>query len=317
MGFEFLREGRVWVEYNSQFYLLHTTRDIQFSQTFKQSSVRKKTLHRLQDNIDGSSITSANPANFSFVMYLLDETVAYQKDILGLLIQLDPNDTTKYLKEFNLYFVYADYSPQVYYKIENCFFSSGSFTIPRNGLMTVELSGEGSRLTRVTGSLPGSIYAGYLAEPAYAISKAVDVHLGGTSATDKLDNIASVAFEIQNSVSWNINTTIHKSLLVTDASNTIYPEKFTLTGRTMAGSIKQYIDSSNDQSHNNLLTWKEGTTLHIKAGLSSNNYQFELTLNNNASFTNRSDIGEVFTQNYDFRLMDNNFLSWSNIIKYN
>ena len=315
MSFEFRREGRVWLEYDSKFYLLHTTREVEFSQTFKQEAVAKKNLYNTSSVIEGSSITEANPANFSFTMFLVDETVKYQHIPLDLLIQRDSTNPEKYLNTFNLYFVYSDYSPEVYYKIENCMFTSGSFKIPRNGIMTVELSGEGSRLTRVSGSTPGSIYAGYDATPTYAVSKHFDVYLGGDTSEFKLDNILGVSFEVQNSISWTGNSTLQKSLAVTDASNSIYPESFTMESRSMSGSIQQYVSNSVDSSNENIQTWAENTTVNVKAGLSSTNYQFELTLTNNASFTNRTGFGEVMVQNYDFRLMDNPII-WSNTINY-
>lgn len=305
MSLEFLREGRVWLEHDSKFYLLHTTRDVSFSQTFKQDEVRQKTLHNLGNVIDGSVINEANPASFSFTMYLVDELVKYQHIPLDLLLEQDSNNSTKYLQTFNLYFVYSDYSPEVYYKIENCMFTSGSFNIPRNGIMTVELSGEGARLTRNSGSTPGSIYAGYDATPTYAVSKAFDVFLGGTGAANKLDNILGVSFEVQNSVSWTDNKTLQKSLQVTNAGNSIYPENFVMQGRSMSGNIRQYVNEDVNSSNDNVQTWAENTTVNVKAGLSDTNYQVELTFNNNASFTNRTGFGEVFVQSYDFRLMDN------------
>lgn len=314
VSFEFLREGRVWLEHDSKFYLLHTSRDVSFSQTFKQDEVRSKTLHTLNNVIEGSSITEANPADFSFTLYLVDEVVKYQHVPLDLLLQAG-TDLTQYLQTFNLYFVYSDNDPVVYYKIEKCMFSAGSFNIPRNGIMSVELSGQGRKLTRVEGSTPGSIYAGYDATPTYAISKAFDVYVGDSNPVDKLDNILGVAFEVQNSVSWTQNATVHASLNVTDSTNTIYPNNFTLSKSSLAGSIQQYVANTNALSTNNVSTWKENTTVQVKAGLSSSNYQLELTFNDNASFTNRVGFGDVFTQSYDFRLMEN-YSSISNIITY-
>lgn len=316
MSFEFRREGRVWLEYNSNLYLLHTTRDVSFSQTFKQAEVAKKTLHNLGNIIEGSSIVEANPANFSFTMFLVDETIKYQHKPLDLLLlQSSTESAEQYLDTFNLYFVYSDYSPEIYYKIRNCFFTSGSFKIPRNGIMTVELSGEGSQLTRVSGSTPGSIFAGYDAVPTYGVSKEFDVRLGGIGVGNKLDNILGASFEIQNDVSWTKNTTLQESLQVTDESNTIYPEKFTLQKRSIAGNIQQYIDETKSQSKDNVLTWAENTSVLISAGLSPSNYQLQLYMNGNASFTNRANFGEVFVQDYDFRLMDLP-TSWTTLLTY-
>lgn len=314
MSFNFLREGRVWLEHDSKFYLLHTSKDVTFSQTFKQNEVRKKTLHTLNNVIEGSVITEANPADFSFRLYLVDETVKYQHVPLDLLFQAG-TDLTQYMQTFNLYFVYSDYDPVVYYKIEKCMFTAGSFQIPRNGIMSVDLSGQGSKLTRVEGSAPGSVYAGYDATPTYAVSKAYEVYVGDSDPVDQLDNIIRVAFEVQNVISWTANSTVHASLDVTDSTNTIYPENFTLSKRSFAGSIQQYVSDSVALSNDNVQTWKENTTVQVKAGLASNNFQFELNFNDNASFTNRTAFGEVFTQSYDFRLMDN-YSSISNIITY-
>ena len=83
----------------------------------------------------------------------------------------------------------------------------------------------------------------------------------------------------------------------------------------MAGSIQQYVDETNTQSNVNVQTWQENTTIHVKAGLGPTNYQLEVTFDNNASFTNRLGFGDLFTQNYDFRLMGNP-TSWNNVITY-
>lgn len=325
MSFEFRRQGRVYFEPydetqatatpSGNFYRLHTTREVSFSQTFKQEEIRERTLHNLGRIIEGSSIKEANPANFTFTMYLVDESSTYQHTPIDNLIQLDADDPTRYLKRFNLYFVYADYSPAIYYKIENCFVQSGSFKIPRNGLMTVEISGEGKKLTRNTG-WSETDFAGFDSNPTYAVSKEFDVWVGGSSSSDKLDNVLGVSFEIQNNTNWTSNKNIHDSLQVTNASNTIFPTDFTLESRSMAGNISQYIDETNTNSKNNVLSWAENTTVHVKAGLSTSNYQLEITMDNNASFTNRAGFGEVFTQDYDFRLMNNSFFSWSNVIQY-
>lgn len=309
MSFEFLREGRVWLEYNSNFYLLHTMKDITFSQTFRQEDIPARNLFANTDFFEGSSIVEANPADFSFTIYLIanDSVSPHQHLPLDLLIDYSGSS----LNTFNLYFVYSDNNPEIYYKVENCVFTSGSFNIPRNGLMTVGLSGQGTRLTRTSGAFPGTVLGDYETAPEYAISKEFDIwatESGPSSATDpayKLDNILGASLELQNNISWTPNKTVQASLAVTDASNTIYPTSFTLENRSLAGSIQQYVDESNALSKDNVQTWAENTSVVIKAGLASNNYQFELDLEDKASFTNRTNFGEVFTQNYDFRLMAN------------
>jgi hypothetical protein len=45
-------------------------------------------------------------------------------------------------------------------------------------------------------------------------------------------------------------------------------------------------------------------TIHVKAGLSSSNYQLDIQLPaSSSSFTNRFNTAAAFTQSYDFRLM--------------
>lgn len=314
MSFEFLRDGRVWLEYPANnFYLLHTLKDINFSQTFKQEDFNKKTLHNPNQFFKRSSITEANPANFSFSIYMLDETSLNQHKLLDLLLNYSVNPTYT-LDTFNLYFVYENYSPQVYYKMENCVLTSGSFNIPRNGLMTVQLSGEGTKLTRNSAPWTITPHSGYTSYPTYAVSKVFNVYIGGTTPIYKLDNLIGTSFEVQNSISWTANSTIQNSLQVTNETNTIFPSSFTLEDRSFAGNIRQYIDETNPQSKNNLMTWAEGITVQLEAGLAENNLQLEVLFENNASFTNRGSFGEVFTQSYDFRLISNPLIS--NIFNY-
>ena len=68
MAFEFLRDSKVYIVYNSTNYQLHVTPSVSFGQTFNQAEIDKKTLHGQLNLFKGSSITSANPANFSFTI---------------------------------------------------------------------------------------------------------------------------------------------------------------------------------------------------------------------------------------------------------
>lgn len=314
MSFEFIREGRVWLEYPSNtFTLLHTQRDIQFSQTFKQNTTSRNTLHNPDQFFKRSNITEANPANFSFTAFVLKEPSKLQHKVLDLLLYYSVSPTYT-LDTFNLYFVYENYSPQVYYKLEKCVFTSGSFNIPRNGIMTLGLSGEARKLTRNVSPWNVSEHVGYTNSPTFAVSKAFDVYVGGLTSQYKLDNVIGASFEAQNSITWTSNKTLQDSLSVTDETNTIFPNNFTLEDRSFAGNIRQYIDQTNTMSRNNVLTWSEGTTVQIKAGLASNDYQIQISLEDNASFTNRPSVGEVFSQSYDYRLIGNPLMN--NVFTY-
>lgn len=301
VSFEFRRQGLVWLEDTSTsphtYYRLHTGRDVTFSQTFKQGNPNKRTLHSLNTLFEGSTITQANPANFSFELYLVDEAVKHQHKPLDFL--LDYNGNT--YNTFNLYFVYADYSPEVYYKIEKCVFTSGVFNIPRIGLMTVSLSGEGSKLTRTEGAFQGTD-GNFNISVDYAISKDFKVTVG----SQVLQNILGASLEVQNEINWTPNNTIQSSLAVTDASNTTYPASFSLKNRNVGGSIRQYVTDIDSASTSNLQTWQQDVSVRIQAGLnrfvSPPDYQLDVNMQNACSFTNRASFGEVFTQNYDYRL---------------
>ena len=134
----------------------------------------------------------------------------------------------------------------------------------------------------------------------YSIPRLVDVSVDGTS----LANILNVGLEIQNEIEWNKNDTVQQSLAVTNATNTIYPVSFILSGRTLAGNITQYINQATTQSYNNLMTWKENVAVRVRAGLSIGSPDLDIHLpTGKASFTNRFNTSETFTQSYDFRLM--------------
>lgn len=296
MTFEVLREGRVWLYYNSTYYKLHTMKDVTFSQTFSQEGVAKRTLHSPNNLFDGSVIQKANPADFSFTLYMVDETSTHQHLPLDLLLDYNGNS----LKQFTLYFVYENNSTPVYYKIENAVFTGGTFTIPRAGIMTVGLSGQGTKLTRTEASWSNTD-GSYDSTPSFAVSKEFIVSVAGNT----LDNIQGASLEVQNNISWTENNTIHDARNVTNASTSIFPNSFTLASRNLGGSIQQYIDSTNAQSVNNLLTWQELVSIRIQAGLSASNLQLDLNMPNACSFTNRAVFGDIFSQNYDYRLMTN------------
>ena len=303
MSYELLRSGQVWIEHDSTYYRLHTTRNVSFNQAFKQGGPQKKTLHARKDLFKGSTIFEANPANFSFELYMVDETTTHQHKPLDLLLNYSGNT----LDTFNLYFYLpttsadSDRTP-AYYKITKCVFTEGSFKIPRKGIMTVSLSGSGSELQRFKN---GSFLVdnNYDENPSFAVSRAYKVTVGSS----ELDNILGASLQVQNSISWTKNTTVQATRATTNADNTTYPQNFTLTGRSLGGSIQQYISGATNHAPNsaNNQTWEQDTTIRIRAGLSSSNYQLDLNMPNACSFTNRTNVQDIFSQNYDYRLMTN------------
>lgn len=300
MSFEFRRQGQVWLEDTSlsSYYRLHVGQEVTFSQTFKQQSLPQRTLHALNNLFEDSEINQANPADFSFKLFMVNQTSPESNQHKPLDLLLDYSDNS--YKTFNLYFVYADYSPAVYYKIEKCVFTAGAFEIPTKGIITVSLSGQGSKLTRVEGTFPGTD-SGYKSAEQFVENSALQVTVG----SDVLDNILSASLEVQNNIEWTQNNTIQKSLVATDASNTTYPENFTLTTRNVGGSIRQYVSKTDSASTSNLQTWNEKTTVRIQAGNSTSAPQLDINMTDACSFTNRASFSEVFAQNYDYRVVVN------------
>jgi hypothetical protein len=290
----------VWLEDTSlaTFYRLHTGQEVTFSQTFKQTSISNRTLHNLNNLFEDSEINEANPADFSFSLFMVDQQNPESNQHKPLDLLLDYSDNS--YKTFNLYFVYADYSPAVYYKIEKCVFTSGTFNIPTKGIMTVSLSGQGSKLTRVEGSFPGAD-SDFKASETFVENSALQVTVG----SDVLDNVLSASLEVQNNIEWTQNNTVQKSLATTDASNTTYPENFALKTRNVGGSIRQYVSKTDSASTSNLQTWNERTTVRIQAGNSTSAPQLDINMTDACSFTNRASFSEVFAQNYDYRVVEN------------
>ena len=298
MAFEILRNGKVFIEDASSpatYYRLHVSRDVSFSQTFKQEGIAKKTLHSQTSLFEGSVTNSANPADFSFTLYVIDEASKHNQVALDFLI----NYSGSSLDTFNLYYIDESISPKVQYVVENCVFTSGVFNIPRAGFITVNLSGQGTKLTRTAGPL-NLTDPQFVVQPEYSVSKEVLVSVNGNSLT----NILGVSLELQNNISWVEKATIHATRNAVDASSSIFPSNFVLDSRVLGGSIQQYIDQSRTQSNANISTWRENIPLSIRAGLSAANLQLEVNLTG-ATFTNRPVTGEVITQSYDFRLASN------------
>ena len=270
-------------------YRLHV-QNIEFNQAFKQESYKTKTLQEQSSWYEGSSITTANNANFSISIHMVDESSTHQHKLIELLLETD----TRTLKTFTL-FIDPEKEDKMY-KIESCIITSGSFNLPRGGIMTADFEGQGTKLTRINKvTLTDSSYD---TTPTFAVARRVDV----TVNSQALENVLGVTLEIQNDVEWTRSKTLQNSLSVTDASDSVYPANFVLSKRTVAGNITQYVNQKVTQSNANVQSWKENIPIHIKAGLATSNYQLNAQLTP-CSYTNRVNPSEAFTQSYDFRLL--------------
>ena len=126
------------------------------------------------------------------------------------------------------------------------------------------------------------------------------------SETDLIANLSNLSALLNLSlddINWVGYQTVNAGLDVTNASNAMYPTEFTVDKKTLSGSIGQYIT---DTTSSDLQNFTTGESLRIKAGetLSSTFYGFDINMAS-CSFTNRANVAEVFTQNYDWRSTDN------------
>ena len=296
MALNFARDTDVYVLYNGSYYKLHVSQ-IEFDQTFQQDSYRTKTIDKPTNLVDASRITSANVANFSITLPMVDESSTYQHILLQLLL----SNTNNTLNTFTLFVdpSTADQPSNVrrMYQISNCVLTSGSFTIANNAIMRLQVTGQASQLTRVnyTNFNIGSYTT--FDNLTYAVSKIINVTVDGTL----LEGIFGVALEVQNNISWTKNKTLQNSLDIAGYTQTVYPASFTFDERVVSGSITQYVGNSLD-AYTNIQTWKENIAVRIQAGLASNNYQIDAQLTP-CSFTNRVTPTEIYSQAYDYRMM--------------
>lgn len=301
MAFDPLLQYKVFLEDTtvvpSVFYRLHVSKDISFSQTFAHSGRPVKTLHNQKAVFEKSTINTANPADFSIEIYLVDENTTYQHKPLDFLINYSNNN----IPSFNLHFVNDSVSPNVLYKLTTCVLTAGSFRLDKSAVMSCSLEGTASKLTYSTGTF-NYTHTGYVqtSNTSFAIARAMQVTLNGTI----LSHISSVNLELQNRINWIPNKTLQASKNATDANTSIYPTAYVLQDRELAGSITQYVNQGVSSTTDNLLKWGNNVSISIYAGLSASNYQLQLDIPA-VSFTNRNVVGNFMAQSYDFRSVSN------------
>jgi hypothetical protein len=296
MSFNFKRESKVYLVYSGNRYELDVESDLSFTQTFTEQTTSIKTLHS-QDFFERSTIVKANPANFAFSMPILQES--------DLKVVFDR------LLDFATFDLYIQ-SNESTFKLEKCVLTNGTFVIERSTLLKLTLSGEAKKLSRVGGNLysvPGVVIPRSGTRRSLKSSE-ISVSLDSLDITS---GVYAISAEIQNEVNWTAYSTVNDVLTVTDRSNAMFPNDFTVQKRTFAGSIGRYLEDGTD---NTFLNFDKDVTLRIKAGetISSTLYGFDFNMDS-CSLTTRMTSDEVFTQNYDWRLTSNT--QTNNILLYN
>ena len=141
--YNFLRDSAVHIVYGGNRYNIKVTPELSFSQTFAEDAYEVKTLHDQTKMFQGTSITKANPADFSFQVALTrekDESI-----VKSLLTDYDTSSGEQLLKSFDLYFVTKEST----LKMEGCIITNGDFLFDRGKPLTLSVSGQGKKLSRV------------------------------------------------------------------------------------------------------------------------------------------------------------------------
>ena len=290
-GFNFLRESELHIHYGSNRYNVKITPSLSFSQTFAEDAYEVKTLHNQLNMFSGTSITKANPANFSFEVHLTKEKD--EQIVLDLLLDYDGvTDPVIQLKSFDMYIV----SNSQTLKIEGCVITQGEFKFDKGGPLILAVSGSGKQLSRV-GDASAINSIGTFIQPSTTRTPTIpllDVEVSGADVS----NLVAATLQVQNNIDWTPYETLQDSLSVTNASNAMYPSSYSLNDRVVSGNITQFYTNANQSEFQ---TFNTNTSVAVKTLVDGNTF-----LNANLTgcmFTKRSNPAEVFTQTYDYRLV--------------
>ena len=288
-GFNFLRESELHIVLGSNRYNVKITPTLTFTQTFAEEAYQVKTLHDQTKMFSGTSVTKANPANFSFETHLTTEKD--ENIVLDLLTDYDTSSGEQLLKSFDMYIV----SNTQTLKIEGCVITQGEIRFARDSHLILAVSGSGKKLERVGDenySLPGSLQSASATRTP--TTPVLDVEVGGSDVS----NLAAATLSVQNNINWTPYETLQNSLSVTSASNAMYPSSYSLADRVVSGNITQFFSNANESEFQ---TFNTNTSVRIKTIVNGSTF-FDANLSG-CMFTKRTGQGEVFTQTYDYRLV--------------
>ena len=302
VAYSFRQNCKLYIVKGSQRWLIDIYPDLDFSQTFSEKAINVKTLHDQNAMFENAVINSANPANFSFTV-LLPTGINFAV-IHRWLTERNGTGSDEALYSYD---IYVDTGVDIF-KLTKGIATRATFQIARDRLVTVSIEGTASKLSRFGASgttIPGTLQAKDASVTA-VIPRALNIELDGVP----IENIAGLSLELSNDVQWLEYDTLHSSLYVTSAADSQYPTAFFVSKKVLSGAIQQYVTDTNQTRVN---TWSTGSTLRIRI---HNGTAYYLDVNiPSVVFTNRLQVGDLFTQSYDFR-MNHNPASLDTIIKY-
>jgi len=292
MSHSFLRESKLYIVYGGNRYRIFTTTAISFSQTFAEDSYPVKTLHDQSKMFEGSTITKANPASFSFEVPLTIE-----KDE-SIVIDLLSDLTSGQLSSFDMYVQTGSST----FKLENSVITSGNFDIRPENQFTVQLEGQGTKLSRVgdeSYTIPGSAQSESSTRNPLLVYPVLSVD------SLNMNSIISASIQIQNNIEWTPYETLQASLAVTSSSNAMFPSAYTVGNRIISGEIRQYQTDNNITQFDDFSTSSNITIKAVQVGKASSDAGFFSLNVNPCMYTARVQPGDIYTQSYDWRSLDN------------
>jgi len=313
MSYSFLRESKLYIVYGGNKYRIYTSSALTFNQTFAEESYSVKTLHDQSKMFEGSSITKANPASFSF-----DVPLTTEKDE-SIVLTLASDLSSNILNSFDMYVQTGSST----FKLEGAIITSASFDFIPQNQFTMRVEGEGTKLTRagdedfdidaaesISSNAPFTIDSSSAEEFSTRTPLIVYPVVTLNDGTSRnMDNILSVNLNIQNETEWTPYETLQDSL----NSTTMFPSAHTVGKRIISGEIRQYQTDNNVGQFDDFST---STDLTITAKKVSGDTDFFKIQINPAMYTARMNPEEVYTQSYDFRSLDNTDTVSTQITEY-
>ena len=308
MSYSFLRESKLYIVYGGNKYRIYTSSAITFNQTFAEESYSVKTLHDQLKMFEGSNITKANPASFSF-----DVPLTIEKDE-SIVLTLASDLSSNILKSFDMYIQ----TGSSIFKLEGAVITSASFDFIPENQFTMRVEGAGKKLSRVayydtTGTprwddvlddsaytIPGTAQSESATRTPLLVYPTITLtdQTPDPDVSKTMGNIISVNLNIQNNMEWTPYETLHNSL----AGTTMFPSAHTVGNRIISGEIRQYQIDNNVAQFDDFST---NTSLTITAKNVSGGDNFLEVEINPVMYTARMSPEEVYTQSYDFRSLDN------------
>ena len=318
MSYSFLRESKLYIVHGGNKYRIYTTSAITFNQTFAEDAYSVKTLHDQSKMFEGSSITKANPATFSFNVPLTtekDESIMVDL-ATEISTSAEAGITNQQLKSFDMYVQ----TGSSIFKLEGAVITSATFDFVPENQFQMRVEGQGKKLTRVayydTTGTPR--WDDVLDDSAYTIPGSAQSESSTRNPLivypyliiDSLDmsSIISCNLQIQNEITWTPYETLNESLEVTNSSNAMFPTTYTLGKRIVSGEIRQYQTGNNATQFDDFSTSSSLTIKGFKVGTPSDGTPFFQIQLDPIQYTARLQPGEVYSQSYDFRSLDNTAL---------